>query len=398
MRISTAQVFAGGIEAIQRQQSNLATTQEQLASGRRVLKPSDDPAAAVQSLRVRERVAAVDQYARNAGAATARLSQQETVLSQMGDALQRVRELTVQGANGTQTNESRAAIAAEVRELSRSLLDAANTRDASGEYMFAGYRSGSRPFARDASGQVEYLGDAGQPRVSLSPDRSVAVADSGQAWMSIPRGNGVFTVTPSLDNAGSARITASEVVDPTAVDDSPLTLQFDVADAWTLLDADGVAVASGVYAPNQAIEFAGRRIVLTGEPEPGDRFAIEPAGQQSLFAIVDDLARTLATPRASAADQALGDHAMGSALENIDQALTRVLELRTEVGARLNTIDSQGVVNEDQKLRLETVLSQIEDLDYAEAISRFNLQQVSLQAAQQAYVQLSRLSLFDYIR
>jgi flagellar hook-associated protein 3 FlgL len=75
-----------------------------------------------------------------------------------------------------------------------------------------------------------------------------------------------------------------------------------------------------------------------------------------------------------------------------------VLELRTSVGARLNTIDSQGLVSEDQTLQLKAALSSIEDLDYAEAISRFNLQQVALQAAQQTYVQLGRLSLFDFIR
>ncbi|MCC5866899.1 MAG: flagellar hook-associated protein FlgL [Gammaproteobacteria bacterium] len=398
MRISTAQIFDGGIGAIQRNQASLAATQQQLATGKRILKPSDDPGGAIQSLKLGERIAAVDQYSRNADAAVSRLQQQESVLTQMGEALQRVRELTLQAANGTQNNESRAALALEVRQLAEGLLDGANARDASGEYMFAGYRSGSRPFVRDAGGAVAYLGDGGQRRVALSPDRSVAVGESGQAWMSIPRGNGVFTVTPDTGNSGTGRVAAGEVLNPTLIDNTALNLEFTSAEAWQLRDGSGVVVASGAYQPDQAIDYAGRRIVLAGAPAAGDSFAIEPAGVTSVFAIVDALAAELETPRSSAAGNTLRDQSIAAGLQNIDQALGRVLALRTDVGARLNTIDSQGVVNEDQKLQLQTALSQIQDLDYAEAISRFNLQQVALQAAQQTYVQLGRLSLFDFIR
>ncbi len=398
MRISTAQIFDGGIGAIQRNQASLATTQQQLATGKRILKPSDDPSGAIQSLKLGERIAAVDQYARNADAAVSRLQQQESVLTQISEALQRVRELTLQAANGTQSNESRAALALEIRQLAGGLLDGANARDASGEYMFAGYRSGSQPFVRDAGGAVAYLGDGGQRRVALSPDRSVAVGESGQTWMSIPRGNGIFTVTPDAGNAGTGRVVAGEVLNPLLIDNGTLELVFTSAENWQLRDSDGLVLASGAYVPDQAIDYAGRRIVLSGTPQTGDSFAIEPAGVTSLFAIVDALAVELATPRNSAAANTLRDQSIASGLQNIDQALARVLALRTDVGARLNTIDSQGVVNEDQKLQLQTALLQLQDLDYAEAISRFNLQQVALQAAQQSYVQLGRLSLFDFIR
>lgn len=398
MRISTAQVFSGGISAIQRQQGELATVQRQLATGRRILAPSDDPGGAVQALKLRERVVAIEQYGRNATLATNRLQLQESVLMQMGESLQRVRELTVQAANGAQTNESRAAIAREVRQLSESLLDQANTRDASGEYVFAGYRSGNRPFVRDASGAVEYLGDGGQRRVALSPDRSVAVGDSGLSWMNIPFGNGVFRATPDDGNQGTARVNVAEVTDPTAVVGTTLTLTFDTPESWTITDADGTTVASGSYSPEGAIDYAGRRLVLSGTPEAGDSFTLAPAGAGSLFEMVDRLAATLETSRTTAAGAALRDHAVTAALEDLDQALGRVLELRTSVGARLNTIDSQLAVNDDQKLQLQTALSEVEDLDYAEAISRFNLKQVGLQAAQQTYVQLGRLSLFDYLR
>jgi flagellar hook-associated protein 3 FlgL len=114
--------------------------------------------------------------------------------------------------------------------------------------------------------------------------------------------------------------------------------------------------------------------------------------------MVDDLITTLEDPTFDAASRARLNNDVGLALENLDQSLGRVLELRTRVGARLNTIESQGIVDEERMLALKTTLSQVEDLDYAEAVSRFSLQQVALEAAQQAYVQMSRLSLFDFIR
>jgi flagellar hook-associated protein 3 FlgL len=86
-----------------------------------------------------------------------------------------------------------------------------------------------------------------------------------------------------------------------------------------------------------------------------------------------------------------------SALGDLDQALGRLLETRTSLGARMNTVETQSRINEDQLLQVRTALSEIQDLDYAEAISRFNLQQTALQAAQQTFVQVQRLSLFNFM-
>lgn len=398
MRISTAQIFGNGIGAINDRQGDLSRVQQQLATGRRMLSPSDDPSGAVQALKFRERIAAVEQYARNADMGANRLGQEETVLAQMADSVRRVRELTLQAANATQSNESRAAIAREIRQVADGLLDFANSRDANGEYLFAGNRSGSRPFVQNASGGVDYLGDGAQRRIALSPDRSIAVGDSGEIFMSLPEGNGRFTVTPAASNSGTGRVAGAEVIDPTDVDAASFRIEITAEGGYEVFDAEDELVAAGPVAAGQAIDIGGRRVLLEGSPAAGDRFDVGPAGQVSLFAAVDAIAAALEQPRGGGADRALLQHATDRGLENLDQALSRLLEVRTDVGARLNTIDSQGIVNDDQKLQLETLLSSIEDLDFAEAISRFNLQQVALQAAQQTYVQLGRLSLFDFLR
>lgn len=90
--------------------------------------------------------------------------------------------------------------------------------------------------------------------------------------------------------------------------------------------------------------------------------------------------------------------AMGSLLSDIDSAMARFTDRDASVGARMNTLDTQTDVNAKLTLDMKASLSDTKDLDYAEAISRFNLQQVALQAAQQTFVKVQGLSLFNYLR
>jgi flagellar hook-associated protein 3 FlgL len=86
-----------------------------------------------------------------------------------------------------------------------------------------------------------------------------------------------------------------------------------------------------------------------------------------------------------------------ASLDDISSALNKILTVEASVGARLNALDNQEEINADFVLNMKTVLSATEDLDYAEAISKFNQQTVSLQAAQQAFTQVKKLSLFNYL-
>lgn len=82
---------------------------------------------------------------------------------------------------------------------------------------------------------------------------------------------------------------------------------------------------------------------------------------------------------------------------NIDAAIDNITDVQAAVGSRLNAIDSQGGVNEDYLVQLKSTLSDTQDLDYAEAVSRLELEQIGLQASQQSFAKISGLSLFDFI-
>ena len=300
MRISTAQIFQQSVDAMLTQQRQLSETELQVASGKRILRPSDDPSAAVRVLDLNEAEKRITQYQRNADAAVARLDQEESALTGIEDLLQRVRELAVQGASDSVGAEGRQAIAAEVRELMGSFLRLANSRDANGEYLFAGYQSLTQPFVHDGTGGFTYQGDDGQRMVEIGAGREIATGDPGQIFMD---------------------------------------------------------------------------------------FAAAGGGTTNIGEVLYDLAASLEA-----------GNGYPEALTDIDTAFTTLDNTRAKIGARMNAIDEQRGVNDTFDLAVKDVRSTLEDLDYAEAISRFNQQLTALQASQQAFVRIQDLSLFNFLR
>jgi flagellar hook-associated protein 3 FlgL len=147
-------------------------------------------------------------------------------------------------------------------------------------------------------------------------------------------------------------------------------------------------------------EVGGVGIELLGNPALGDEFFITPSTNQDLFATVDNLATAFesggATPAAPAA-LAVMQSTVGQSLLDIDQAMTNLLGVRAEIGARLRAVDRERVVNDGFELQLTGTMSTLRDVDYAEAISLLNQQTIGLNAAQQSYARLQNLNLFRFL-
>ncbi len=217
MRVATDQFYQQSLASILNDQARLSHTQQQLASGQKLLAPSDDPAAAAQIQGLDTAIAATDQFQRNADAATAQLNVENGALTSVVNGLQRAHDLAVQGLNGTQSAQTRQGIATEVQQILDQLVSVANTQDANGQYLFAGFQSGSPPVA--ATGNTyTYSGDAGQQFIQVGPSRQVAVGDPGSAvFMSVPAAGGgtqsVFKTLSDLvaglkaDNPSSSSLT-----------------------------------------------------------------------------------------------------------------------------------------------------------------------------------------------
>jgi flagellar hook-associated protein 3 FlgL len=396
MRVSSSFYQSQWLAAIQRQQVELGVTQNQINTGRRIATAADDPAGIAYAVVLQQGIDRLTSFQANAETARRRLSLEENSLSQATDALSRLRELSLQAVNATQTNETRQAIAAEARELFNSLVNIGNAQDGEGRYLFAGNKVQTRPFASQAT--VTYLGDEGVRAQRIADGRDIQESDAGsRVFMQIPNGNGTYNVTTDATNQGTAAWQSATVSDPAAWVPDLYTVTFTAPNSWVVQDGGGAVVASGSYVDGGSISFRGVSIGFSGTPSANDRFTVQASEFQSVFQTAQDLIAAFGTDASNPAGRAVLASRVNTGLTNLDQALQHFGAIRSQIGARLATIDRQLENNTDTSLELTRTLSGIRDLDYAEAVSRLEQQLVSLEAAQKAYARTRSFSLFDVL-
>lgn len=400
MRISSIEQFQQGIDSILNQQAKLNQTQLQLATGKKVLKPSDDPAVATQLLNLSSLKANNLQYDRNINTALNELELQESVLASSGNVLQRVRELTIQANNATQGSETRAAIADEISNLADELLQLSNSKSPSGEYIFAGYNSRTPAFAKSDAGFV-YQGDQGQRLLQVSEDTQLAVRDNGaDVFQGMSTGDGRFLLETPASNTGDGIVKMSSTIDAISDNYTIVFTQVNADDPITFSIAGAVSgvVATGTYQSGEAIAFNGVSIEIEGALTNGDIYQINRSVRQNVFQSVQSIADTLLAGNETAAKSSKLVNDLGQSISTMDQALEHLQSRRTIVGNRLQALDTRADENANGLIRLERQTSELNDLDFAEAVSRLNLQTTALQAAQQSYIKIQGLSLFNYLR
>ncbi|MCB1747395.1 MAG: flagellar hook-associated protein FlgL [Gammaproteobacteria bacterium] len=400
MRVTTNQIYSQSLNRIFELQKSSIDIQRQVATGKRITQPGDDPVAAATVLQINERLQAVDQYERNGVIAEQRLTQVDDVFGGVSHVLQRTRELLIQGRSEALGASDRRAVAAEIREQLDVLVDLGNTRNASGEYVFAGAAVTTRPFTRDALGNVSYNGDQTVRRIQVSETRQVEESFTGEeAFIAIRNGNGTFVADRNPANVGTAQVSDNVIVNGSAYLPHDFRINFTSATTYDVIDdtAGSTVLGGQTYVDGAAINFAGMAVTVIGAPQAGDEFSIRPSANQSMFATVKDIAQALETDFQDPAGAARFGFDMDRAIEDLDQAMEKVAELRSSTGARLNTIEAQRNNNEDSGINLQTLRSNLEDVDLTAAISKLAQQTTALEAAQAAFVRVQDLSLFDYL-
>lgn len=399
MRISTPLMHYRALQTMLAQQEQLSKTQNQIALGRRVNSPADDPVASVHILEMQRALKEAEQYGMNANMAVNRLTLEEQALQDVGTLLQYVSERAVQGNNASVDEGSRRMIAADLRGRLKELMDIANRRDANGEYLFSGYSTSTQPFAMTAAG-VAYFGDQNSRELQVGPTQRVADGHSGyQVFLGIPQGNGLFVVSPGANNVGNGTLGSTSVLDRSQWVPDDYTITFtDDEGAYEIVDGLGNVVATGTYARDGAIVFNGISISLSGMPAANDTFAVSASATEDLFTTLDKIIAALESNPLTDAERAQFHSAMANAIQQLQTAGDHILGVRSEVGTRLSALETAENAREDLKVELQRMTSELRDLDYAEAISRMNQQLLGLEAAQASYVRISQLSLFDYLK
>ncbi|NWO06237.1 MAG: flagellar hook-associated protein FlgL [Alteromonadaceae bacterium] len=420
IRISSQQIFNGGINRLQGINSNLVDTQQQISTGKKVNKPSDDPVAAARILKLDQELRQNDSYTRNATLADNRLKQEENSLQSSVDIIQRVRELTVEAGSGSLSPNDRQSIAAELKERLGQLANIANTQDASGEYIFSGFQGQTPAFAKDGFGDWKYQGDEGQRVLEIDEGVTVPISDHGKGiFVDVPKS---VSVVDSDDGTGSAQangyISDLEVVAPKSLRDTfgsrapsdlRLTINevspgsYEIENVYddrptgdpTNPPPTKLNAAPIPFVPGEEVQVAGMNMTFN-EVSDNEEYTIGVNDKQSVFGTIENLIDGLeGVAKGTSRGNAEYNTLIAESLTNLDNAQEKIILKQTELGGRLNAVESTTAFLEDSGLYTKEIRSQLQDVDYAEAISNLSFQSFVLQAAQQSFAQVSRLSLFD---
>ncbi len=309
MKISTNQFFDRALIQLSERQDGLSKVQAQLATGKQIVKPSDEPDRAGAVLRIKSIVDRQDRHLEALTAAQNRLGTEEGALRDASDLLTRIKELALQAANGTYDEGNREVIAIEMDGMREQLLSLANTRDTQENFLFAGTRVGTQPFQTDEDGKIVYRGDQTRVKLAVGDHRDLNLNRSGT------------DVFGSLERPAELPTEESKTV--------------------------------------------------------------------GFFESLEQLAESIRGSDQKAMQRGIGE---------VDKMIQGVGYAISEVGTDLRVAEMQTDMVHETQLQMKTVLSNVEDLDYAEAVTRMQKQALALEAAQRSLAQISQLNLFEYIR
>lgn len=406
MRISSANTYDNTIETLQRRQSDLSDLQTRLTSGKRVLKASDDPAAAARAERALAAEMRSETSQRSVDASQVIVSQTESALGDAGELLQQIRETLVASGNASYSDRERSQLAASLKGMRQQLLAVANRSDGAGSYLFAGQGSSQPPFIDKPAG-VQFSGTSG--RLQTDTDTELPLSTDGAAtWLNASTGNGVFVTSSALNSVSGSEITGAtvdvgSVSDPSAlfpVPDTGYRIHFSSS---TTYDIESYSLSTGLtsyestgtYQPGLAIDLHGMSVTVSGAPTAGDQFNIEPSTPTlSVFDSIDQAIADLQTPNRTSAQRL---QSTADSLRDIDSSMATLNLVRTAAGGTLNRIDNETSRLATQKLNAQTTRSNAEDLDMVEAIADFQNQQTGYEAALKSYSMVQKMSLFQYL-
>ena len=401
-RLGTANMYDRTINNINRQQNELASQMEHTSAGMRVIRPSDDPVAAAQAERARNRLERIASDQRGLDAQKATIEYAESTLGEINDALQEFRSLLVQAGNGAYNQVQRDTLVEQLTSLREQIAKYANRVDSNGLPLFRGLDTKTGlPFPNDEEGI-----QSGQPN---SGEFHIANSLNGVlAFFSGKTGNGVLEIDPyshaaGTPNQGKAHADIGVIKDPAvaAAVTTPIEITFQDNAGVLEYTIDGGATWSP-YKEGAAISVAGMDVVIKGQPVAGDGFTIKPSTTISTFEALDRAiaaVRDNANPDGSTAYGTLS-HGITKSLSELDMALNRVSTVRGLAGDLLNQAERMGntlLAREEQVEAQRVAAEQYDSEGMVRAISQMQTQQTAVSAALQSYASIQKLSLLNYI-
>ncbi|NQZ22267.1 MAG: flagellar hook-associated protein FlgL [Colwellia sp.] len=400
MRVSTAQFYFQSSQQIGNKSSEVNEQIGYISSGKRVLTAKDDAVAYGTLAGYKDGLNNIEKYQRNITQAEGRNSLQEVSFANAEALMQELKQLFIQANNGTLSSDELSSLGKLASDSQSQLLDIANSKDETGGYIFAGFQTDQTPFVIQTNNSISYVGDNGVREVQIAKNVMVATNQPGdEAFSNVTNAIGDF-VPSYITNTSGIHVSKAVIVDPSLYDDisnpPDYTFTFSLPNDLTVTDGNNVQVyPTTAYTVGQKIAFNGVEVQISGNPLPNDQFTLAPEDNISIFETIKSATDWLNQGGGTNVTQRKVDYQ--EILSQLDNALNHMTLRQVDAGVRRSLIEQQKDHHLDNELVLSKGKSNIEDLDFAKAISTFEQSKVALQAAQQTFVQIKNLSLFNYI-
>lgn len=430
-RQGTANLYDNAMRNLAARQRSMTELQENLTSGKRVVRASDDPVAAAEAERALTRLSRIQAEQRALEVQRNAIAQAESSLGDAVSLVQNARQLLVNAGSAALTNNDRNTIANQLKSLREQLVEVANRKDTNGVPLMAALGSGLTPFLGPQTAAPDYRFDGLPGQVASGAVSLPFTLDGDAAFMFRPERDGVYdasvsTITPAVRQLTTSAITP---VDPSLVTGDSYAIEFSAVGpgatpgtttaTYTIRNLTLGTASAPVTVPdfpndrplsieisaaaNPAVNVPGLSFTINASavrqndgslllsPANGDTITLRPSA--SIFSVIDAAVQGLAT----AGNHNGAAQVVGQALANLDAGLERMHDMRGYAGELLNRADRITGDQEKRSIQLEADRSRAEDLDMIKGISDFQNQQTGYEAALKSYAQVQRLSLFNFL-
>jgi flagellar hook-associated protein 3 FlgL len=421
MRVSTLSIYNLANTSIGDANQAIARTQEQISTGKRILTAADDPVASTRIQQLNRNIASTEQFGRNIDIAENNLALEETTLNGATNLLQRMQELAVQAGNTAVLSPSEyKSLADEVNIRLDELVSIANTQNSNGDYIFAGFKSDSQPFTGDSINGYQFNGDEGQLRIKVDHSTTIASNDTAKAiFVDVPsfENNVKTSINPNNRSNPAISFSMGNIVDQVVYDEfypEDMVIKFnedaDIAPPGknftvTERSTGKIIEANRLFTSGEVLTYNGIELTITGNPASadigaglaGDQVFIDSADTQDVITTLLRFRDALNGYDGSPEGVARLEASVGSTINNLRNAQASISEVVSSIGARNNALQSTRDLHIDTNLLSRELLSNLSDLDFAEAAGRLQLESFVLQAAQASFLRVSELSLINQL-
>lgn len=401
MRITTGMMYDRSLSTLMKSNERLSKASDQANTLQKFTTAGEAPAGMAQKLNLTAEIARYQQYASNGTSLQGKLSQEETVLDSLNTAMGSAYTKVQQIVNGTNNStDDRQALASELEELQKHMLDLMNSRDDAGEYLFSGSQSNTPAFALDSSGQYQYQGDSVQRSTQVSQTVKIASNDPGDA---------LFQNVATARTASSSTMSSISVADNSAFSsfyasryDSANSANntFTVAtvagspDTYQVKDASGNVLQSGNYTQGDDISFNGLKLNPGVSAGSSSTFSLDAPKSDNVLNTLSNMISALRDPTQST-DQI---NALAATTQiHLSNSQNSVNQTTGTVGARLSSLDSITSSNTNLSAISQQKKADVSEMDLYEAITNLTKENNALDTARQSYALINKSTLFDYM-